>query len=91
MDLWLLKSPKLKRFKNSQFFLLVIFVSYKGFGQQKELNVKYLIYFLLYICICLDEYEDYAAESLFYLETVIVFWFGIEFFVRLWSAGCRSR
>ena len=39
----------------------------------------------------LDEYEEHATESLFYLETVIVFWFGIEFFIRLWSAGCRSR
>ena len=37
------------------------------------------------------EYEDLAETSLFYLEVVVVVWFGIEFIVRLWSSGCRSR
>ena len=37
------------------------------------------------------EYEDLAETSLFYLEVLVVVWFGIEFIVRLWSSGCRSR
>ena len=37
------------------------------------------------------EYEDVAEAALFHLEVLVVIWFGLEFIVRLWSSGCRSR
>ena len=37
------------------------------------------------------EYEDVAEAALFHLEVLVVIWFGVEFLVRLWSSGCRSR
>ena len=30
----------------------------------------------------IEEHEDEAGEMLYYLEIVIVVWFGVEFFVR---------
>ena len=56
-------------------------------------------FFMVFLCLGLSvfstiedhEYEDLAETSLFYLEVLVVVWFGIEFIVRLWSSGCRSR
>uniref|UniRef100_T1J3K4 Potassium voltage-gated channel subfamily KQT member 5 n=1 Tax=Strigamia maritima TaxID=126957 RepID=T1J3K4_STRMM len=39
----------------------------------------------------IDDYEEVATLILFYMEIVVVVWFIIEYFLRLWSAGCRSR
>nr|XP_040564991.1 uncharacterized protein LOC121114935 isoform X5 [Lepeophtheirus salmonis] len=58
-----------------------------------------LVFAIVFLCLGLSvfstieghEYEVYVEATLFYLEIVIVLWFGIEFLVRLWSSGCRSR
>lgn len=36
-------------------------------------------------------YADFANEKLFWMEICLVLFFGVEYFVRLWSAGCRSK
>merc|ERR1711981_1518513 len=38
-----------------------------------------------------NEYEQQIDSALYHLEIVIVIWFGMEFIIRLWSSGCRSR
>lgn len=37
------------------------------------------------------EYEMLAHETLFWVEIVLVLFFGVEYIVRLWAAGCRSK
>ncbi|CAB0031052.1 unnamed protein product, partial [Trichogramma brassicae] len=39
----------------------------------------------------IDEYEKEAGKILFYMEILVLIWFTIEFLLRLWSSGCRSR
>ncbi|XP_037088037.1 potassium voltage-gated channel subfamily KQT member 1-like [Pollicipes pollicipes] len=39
----------------------------------------------------IDQYQAFAIETLFWMELVLVTFFGVEYFVRLWSAGCRSK
>lgn len=39
----------------------------------------------------IDTYQDFANETLFWTEICLVFFFGVEYIVRLWSAGCRSK
>ncbi|CAH2989425.1 unnamed protein product [Chilo suppressalis] len=56
-----------------------------------------IVFLMVFMCLSLsvfstiEEYEAKAGIVLFYMETVVVIWFAIEFFLRLWSSGCRSR
>uniref|UniRef100_A0A1Q3FTL0 Putative kcnq potassium channel isoform i n=2 Tax=Culex tarsalis TaxID=7177 RepID=A0A1Q3FTL0_CULTA len=55
------------------------------------------VFFMVFTCLALSvfstiqEYEDQAIAILFVMEIIVVIWFSIEFFLRLWSSGCRSR
>lgn len=52
---------------------------------------------MVFTCLALSvfstiqEYEEQAIAILFVMEIIVVIWFSIEFFLRLWSSGCRSR
>jgi hypothetical protein len=56
-----------------------------------------LVFCLVFLCLALsvfstiEGHEEEAGLLLFYLEILTVTWFGVEFALRLWSAGCRSR
>ncbi|CAG4978938.1 unnamed protein product [Parnassius apollo] len=56
-----------------------------------------IVFLMVFMCLSLsvfstiEEYEAKAGIVLFYMETVVVVWFAIEFVLRLWSSGCRSR
>ncbi|KAK4871868.1 hypothetical protein RN001_015992 [Aquatica leii] len=56
-----------------------------------------LLFCMVFMCLSLsvfstiETYEVIAGNILFYMEIVVVFWFTIEFGLRLWSSGCRSR
>ncbi|XP_046994725.1 potassium voltage-gated channel subfamily KQT member 4 [Schistocerca americana] len=56
-----------------------------------------LVFCMVFTCLALSvfstiqEYEEDARAILFYMEFVVVIWFSIEFCLRLWSSGCRSR
>ncbi|XP_053201857.1 uncharacterized protein LOC128386803 isoform X3 [Panonychus citri] len=63
---------------------------------------KAVVYHLLQFCMvftCLilsvfstiKEYEEAASAILLKMELLMIVWFTVEFFLRLWSAGCRSR
>ncbi|XP_069037530.1 potassium voltage-gated channel subfamily KQT member 1.1 isoform X2 [Lepisosteus oculatus] len=39
----------------------------------------------------IDQYQALANGTLFWMEIVLVVFFGVEYVVRLWSAGCRSK
>ncbi|XP_070537436.1 potassium voltage-gated channel subfamily KQT member 1-like isoform X2 [Ptychodera flava] len=57
----------------------------------------FTVFLLVLICLVfsvlstIDSYRAFANGSLFYMETFLVVFFGVEFCVRLWSAGCRGK
>ncbi|KAG9509017.1 Potassium voltage-gated channel subfamily KQT member 5, partial [Fragariocoptes setiger] len=73
----------------------------RSFLEQPRTCLAYSYHFLLFIMVfaCLvlsvfatiDEYEAEASRALFHMEIIMVNWFTIEFIVRCWSSGCRSR
>ncbi|XP_055939741.1 potassium voltage-gated channel subfamily KQT member 4-like isoform X5 [Argiope bruennichi] len=56
-----------------------------------------LMFCMVFFCLVLSvfstiaEFEEIASSILLRMEIVMVVWFTFEFFLRLWSAGCRSR
>uniref|UniRef100_A0A8D2PEI3 Potassium voltage-gated channel subfamily KQT member 1 n=1 Tax=Zosterops lateralis melanops TaxID=1220523 RepID=A0A8D2PEI3_ZOSLA len=66
-------------------------------------GLHFLIFFFpcsfLIVLICLifsvlstiEQYAALATGTLFWMEIVLVVFFGTEYVVRLWSAGCRSK
>ncbi|XP_050971334.1 potassium voltage-gated channel subfamily KQT member 1.1 isoform X1 [Labeo rohita] len=46
---------------------------------------------ILSVLSTIDEYQTLANRTLFWVELVLVVFFGVEYVVRLWSAGCRSK
>ncbi|KAM9389630.1 potassium voltage-gated channel subfamily KQT member 1-like [Phaethornis superciliosus] len=57
----------------------------------------FTVFLLVLICLIfsvlstIDHYSDFATGTLFWMEIVLVVFFGAEYVVRLWSAGCRSK
>ncbi|XP_037945743.1 potassium voltage-gated channel subfamily KQT member 1 isoform X7 [Teleopsis dalmanni] len=56
-----------------------------------------MVFLMVFTCLALsvfstiEEYEKDALYILFRMEILVVVWFTMEFFLRLWSSGCRSR
>ncbi|XP_077373537.1 potassium voltage-gated channel subfamily KQT member 1 isoform X4 [Festucalex cinctus] len=57
----------------------------------------FLVFLMVLVCLIfsvlstIEQYADFASGSLFWMEIVLVVFFGSEYVVRLWSAGCRSK
>ncbi|XP_062859188.1 potassium voltage-gated channel subfamily KQT member 1 [Trichomycterus rosablanca] len=57
----------------------------------------FLVFLMVLICLIfsvlstIEHYADFATGTLFWMEIVLVVFFGSEYVVRLWSAGCRSK
>lgn len=55
------------------------------------------VFLLVLICLILsvlstvENYTKKSGEILFIMELLLVIFFGSEYIVRLWSAGCRSK
>lgn len=60
---------------------------------------NFIAYRFMLVLVCLifsvlstiDQYSDFANETLFWMEICLVVFFGVEYIIRLWSAGCRSK
>ncbi|XP_073798657.1 potassium voltage-gated channel subfamily KQT member 1 isoform X16 [Danio rerio] len=50
-----------------------------------------LVCLIFSVLSTIEQYADFATGSLFWMEIVLVVFFGTEYVVRLWSAGCRSK
>lgn len=50
-----------------------------------------LICLIFSVLSTIKEYEKLANETLFWMEICLVTFFGMEYVIRLWSAGCRSK
>ncbi|XP_041354248.1 potassium voltage-gated channel subfamily KQT member 1-like [Gigantopelta aegis] len=57
----------------------------------------FTVFMMVLICLIfsvlstIDQYTNFANETLFYMEIVLVVFFGLEYVIRLWAAGCRSK
>uniref|UniRef100_A0A6I8RKL0 Potassium voltage-gated channel subfamily KQT member 1 n=1 Tax=Xenopus tropicalis TaxID=8364 RepID=A0A6I8RKL0_XENTR len=57
----------------------------------------FTVFLIVLICLIfsvlstIQQYNNLATETLFWMEIVLVVFFGAEYVVRLWSAGCRSK
>ncbi|KAH7718864.1 potassium voltage-gated channel subfamily KQT member 1-like isoform 2 [Aphelenchoides avenae] len=55
------------------------------------------VFMLVLFCLILsvlstvESYTKRAGEALFFMEAFLVVFFGLEYCVRLWAAGCRSK
>ncbi|KAL3122571.1 hypothetical protein niasHT_003107 [Heterodera trifolii] len=56
-------------------------------------SVFCLVFFCLILSVLstVESYSKYAAEMLYFMEMFLVLFFGTEYGVRLWAAGCRSK
>ncbi|CAG5128004.1 unnamed protein product, partial [Candidula unifasciata] len=50
-----------------------------------------LICLIFSVLSTIEQYTNFANETLFWMEMVLVVFFGLEYVIRLWSAGCRSK
>ncbi|XP_054054663.1 potassium voltage-gated channel subfamily KQT member 1-like isoform X3 [Rissa tridactyla] len=56
----------------------------------------FTVFLLVLICLIfsvlstIEHYSEFATGTLFWMEIVLVVFFGAEYVVRLWSAGCRN-
>ncbi|XP_062277023.1 potassium voltage-gated channel subfamily KQT member 1 [Scomber scombrus] len=57
----------------------------------------FLVFLMVLVCLIfsvlstIEQYAEFATGTLFWMEIVLVVFFGTEYAVRLWSAGCRSK
>ncbi|XP_041111422.1 potassium voltage-gated channel subfamily KQT member 1 [Polyodon spathula] len=57
----------------------------------------FTVFLMVLICLIfsvlstIEQYAELASGTLFWMEIVLVVFFGSEYVVRLWSAGCRSK
>ncbi|XP_077316904.1 potassium voltage-gated channel subfamily KQT member 1 [Lithobates pipiens] len=57
----------------------------------------FTVFLIVLVCLIfsvlstISQYSNLATETLFWMEIVLVVFFGAEYVVRLWSAGCRSK
>ncbi|XP_071442145.1 potassium voltage-gated channel subfamily KQT member 1-like isoform X2 [Hetaerina americana] len=57
----------------------------------------FTVFMVVLVCLIfsvlstIEEYSNFANETLFWMEICLVVFFGVEYMVRLWSAGCRSK
>ncbi|GAV01465.1 hypothetical protein RvY_12174 [Ramazzottius varieornatus] len=63
----------------------------------RAITYHMLVFLLVFGCFCLTvlstvpDFEDSTQQPLFWMELVVVVWFTVEFLLRMWSVGCRSR
>lgn len=50
-----------------------------------------LVCLIFSVLSTIETYAEFANETLFWMEICLVVFFGVEYIVRLWSAGCRSK
>ena len=59
--------------------------------QNQNSFISVLVCLILSVLSTIETYFDLANHILFYMEIVLVLFFGVEYCVRLWAAGCRSK
>ncbi|VDM72379.1 unnamed protein product [Strongylus vulgaris] len=66
-------------------------------GKQPSRRCKVNVFVVVLVCLILsvlstvEQHSRFAGELLFTMEIFLVIFFAIEYCVRLWAAGCRSK
>ncbi|KAG8199908.1 hypothetical protein JTE90_015895 [Oedothorax gibbosus] len=84
------KSVKMT-FKGKVYNFLERPTGWKCFVYHFTVFLVVLICLIFSVLSTIDQYADFAIGTLFWMETVLVVFFGAEYLVRLWAAGCRSK
>ncbi|XP_066265964.1 potassium voltage-gated channel subfamily KQT member 1-like [Branchiostoma lanceolatum] len=64
---------------------------WKCFVYHFTVFVMVLVCLIFSVLSTIDSYTVLANATLFWMEIFLVVFFGLEYIVRLWSAGCRSK
>ncbi|XP_076361299.1 potassium voltage-gated channel subfamily KQT member 1-like isoform X8 [Tachypleus tridentatus] len=86
--------PRETRFRK---FQCIIYNFLEQPRARKAVFYHLLVFLMVFLCLVLsvfstiNGYEEVAGAILLRMEIVMIVWFTFEFFLRLWSAGCRSR
>lgn len=64
---------------------------WKCFVYHFTVFIAVLICLIFSVLSTIDSYASSANQILFYMEIILVLFFGVEYIIRLWSAGCRSK
>ncbi|RLV97518.1 hypothetical protein DV515_00011710 [Chloebia gouldiae] len=66
-------------------------------AERADTSLEKKIFLLVFSCLVLsvfstiDEYQNSSEGALYILEIVTIVVFGVEYFVRIWAAGCCCR
>ncbi|XP_077989907.1 potassium voltage-gated channel subfamily KQT member 5-like [Glandiceps talaboti] len=66
-------------------------------NEWRAITYHVFVFLVIFGCLVLSvfatirNYYDICNSVLFWLEIAVVIWFAIEFVLRIWCAGCRSR
>ncbi|XP_037373251.1 potassium voltage-gated channel subfamily KQT member 1 [Talpa occidentalis] len=64
---------------------------WRCFGYHFAVFLIVLVCLIFSVLSTIEQYTALATGTLFWMEIVLVVFFGTEYVVRLWSAGCRSK
>jgi hypothetical protein len=64
---------------------------WKCFVYHFAVFISVLVCLIFSVLSTIDSYASSANNILLYMEIILVLFFGVEYIVRLWSAGCRSK
>ncbi|XP_063042166.1 potassium voltage-gated channel subfamily KQT member 4 [Engraulis encrasicolus] len=82
-----------KRFRKLQNFLYNVLERPRGFAFIYHAFIFLLVFSCLVLSVfsTIPDHQKFANEGLFILEFAMIVVFGLEYFVRVWAAGCCCR
>uniref|UniRef100_A0A674NKA4 Potassium voltage-gated channel subfamily Q member 4 n=1 Tax=Takifugu rubripes TaxID=31033 RepID=A0A674NKA4_TAKRU len=86
-------SASSKRFRKLQNFLYNVLERPRGFAFIYHAFNFLLVFSCLVLSVfsTIHEHQKFANQGLFILEFVMIVVFGLEYFIRIWAAGCCCR
>ncbi|KAM4797490.1 potassium voltage-gated channel subfamily KQT member 4 isoform 2-T2 [Rhinophrynus dorsalis] len=86
-------SASLKRYRRFQNYLYNVLERPRGWAFIYHVFIFLLVFSCLVLSVfsTIPEYHNLANKGLFILEFVMIVVFGMEYVIRIWSAGCCCR
>ncbi|XP_008420157.1 potassium voltage-gated channel subfamily KQT member 4 isoform X2 [Poecilia reticulata] len=86
-------SASSKRFRKLQNYLYNVLERPRGWAFIYHAFIFLLVFSCLVLSVfsTIPEYQKMANQGLFILEFVMIVVFGLEYFIRIWAAGCCCR
>ncbi|XP_068189773.1 potassium voltage-gated channel subfamily KQT member 4 [Antennarius striatus] len=86
-------SASSKRFRKLQNCLYNVLERPRGFAFIYHAFIFLLVFSCLVLSVfsTIPEHQKFANQGLFILEFVMIVVFGLEYFIRIWAAGCCCR